>query len=254
MKLITLGTGAGNPSMTRNNSASYLEFSGRGYLIDAGQPLAASLVRKKIDFNAIRAVFLTHMHEDHFGGLTGFLKNRMVDGPCCVHLRKDWRGFWPEVWLPQQDAIEAFDALMKVQFRGHRRNRIQYHLIQPGAFYDDGFLKVAAIPNRHWCYRGEWLPSYCFRMEAEGKKLVCTGDLAADLSDFPFEAAEDADLVLCEFTHFDPMKCIDIFRKIHPRKLVFNHVARINEAIFPEFSKLFDYPMFVAKDGDEFEF
>ena len=91
-------------------------------------------------------------------------------------------------------------------------------------------------------------------MEAEGKKLVCTGDLAADLSDFPFEAAEDADLVLCEFTHFDPMKCIDIFRKIHPRKLVFNHVARINEAIFPEFSKLFDYPMSIAKDGDEFEF
>ena len=143
---------------------------------------------------------------------------------------------------------------MKVQFRGHRRNRIQYHLIQPGPFYDDGFLRVSAIPNRHWCYRDEWLPSYCFLMEAEGKKLLCTGDLAADLSDFPFEAAEHADLVMCEFTHFDPMQHLDVFQKIHPGKLVFNHVARNNEAIFPQFAAHLDYPAVVAHDGDEFEF
>jgi len=254
MKFITLGTGAGTPSKKRNNSASVLHTDHGDYVIDAGAPLTRSLIQCDIDPNNVRAVFITHMHEDHFGGLTGFLKNRMVDGPYCVHLRKDWRGFWPEVWLPQQDAIDAFDALMKVQFRGHRRNRILYRLIRPGLFYDDGFLRVSAIPNRHWLYRDEWLPSYCFLMEAGGKKLLCTGDLAADLSDFPFEAAEKADLVMCEFTHHNPMKHLDVFRKIHPGKLVFNHVARANEEMFPQLAVKLDYPAAVAQDGDEFEF
>ena len=66
-------------------------------------------------------------------------------------------------------------------------------------------------------------------------------------------AAKDADLVLCEFTHFDPENCRNLLGKIRPGKLIFNHVAERNEAVFPEFSKNFDYPMFVAKDGDEFE-
>ena len=253
MKLITLGTGAGNPTLIRHNSCSFLETSNGSYLIDAGGPVSASIIRKGLDFNAIRAVFITHMHEDHFGGLTSFLKNRMIpNGP---YNRADrWRGFWPEVWLPDPDAPEAFDRLMAIQFRGTQRDRIKYRVIQPGLFYDDGYLKATAIPNRHFKWNDLYLPSYCFLFEAEGKKLLCTGDLSADFSDFPVEAAKDADLVLCEFTHFDPENCRNLLGKIRPGKLIFNHVAGRNEAVFPEFSKNFDYPMFVAKDGDEFEF
>lgn len=253
MKIITLGTGAGNPSLIRNCSSTYLEFGGRGYLIDAGGPVTANFVRNKIDINCIRAVFLTHMHEDHFGGLTGFLKNRMVDGPYCPFMRPDWQGFWPEVWLPQQDAIEAFDNLMKVQFRGYQRQRIIYRLVTEGAFYDDGFLKVTAIPNHHFRWRGEMLPSFCYLMEAEGKKVLFTGDLAADLHDFPTEAAKDADIVFCEYTHFNPFERVEYFKNIKPGKLVFYHVAGANEAKHPEFAALLDYPSVVAKDGDIFE-
>ena len=253
MKIITLGTGAGNPSMIRNKSCTFLETSGGAYLIDAGGPVSAEIIRKGLDFNRIRAVFITHMHEDHFGGLTSFLKNRMVpNGP---YNRADrWLGFWPEVWLPDPDAPEAFDRLMAIQFRGAQRDRIKYRVIRPGLFYDDGNLKATAIPNRHFHWKDGFLPSYCFLLEAEDKKLLCTGDLAADFSDFPVEAAKDADLVLCEFTHFDLQKCQALLRAIRPGKLVFNHVAGRNEALFPEFSASFDYPMFVAKDGDEFEF
>ena len=252
MKLITLGTGGGNPSMTRNNTCIWLNTCNGAYLIDAGGPVSAAIIRKGLDFNRIRAVFITHMHEDHFGGLTSFLKNRMVpNGP---YNRADrWLGFWPEVWLPDPDAPEVFDRLMAIQFRGTQRDRIQYRVIEPGVFYDDGNLKATAIPNRHFHWKDGFLPSYCFLLEADGKKLLCTGDLAADFSDFPVEAAKDADLVLCEFTHFDLQKCQDLLRAIHPGKLVFNHVAGRNEAVFPEFSASFDYPMFVAKDGDEFE-
>ena len=62
------------------------------------------------------------------------------------------------------------------------------------------------------------------------------------------------DLVLCEFTHHNPMKHLDVFQKIHPGKLVFNHVARANEEMFPQLAVNLDYPAAVAQDGDEFEF
>jgi hypothetical protein len=181
-KLITLGTGAGNPSQTRNNSCTFLQTSHGAYLIDAGGPVTASIIRKKLDFNSIRAVFITHMHEDHFGGLPGFLKNRMVKyGP---YTRKSlWKGFWPEVWLPDADGIKAFEMLMDVQFRGQGKEKIIWKLINPGPFYDDGHLKVTAIPNQHFKFEGKYLPSYCFLFEVEGKKLLFTGDLRNDLAD-----------------------------------------------------------------------
>ena len=252
-QLITLGTGAGNPSLTRNNSCTFLKTSHGAYLIDAGGPVTASIIRKKLDFNAIRAVFITHMHEDHFGGLPGFLKNRMVKyGPYTK--RSLWKGFWPEVWLPEADAITAFDKLMATQFRGAQRDRIKYKLINPGVFYNDGFMKVTAIPNKHFKWQDQYLPSYSFLMEFEGKKLLCTGDLAKNFTDFPVKEAKDADLVLCEFTHMQAMQCIGLFKKIRPKQLVFNHVAGKNERVFPVFSKNFDYKMTVAKDGDVFEF
>ena len=252
-KLITLGTGAGIPSMTRHNSLTCLVTAHGYYLIDAGGPVFVLMVRKELDLNKVRAVFITHMHEDHFGGLLSFLKNRMRGG-VAGGIPKGWLGFWPEVWLPDPDAPEAFDRVMALQFRGERRERIKYRVIKPGLFYDDGFLKVTAIPNRHFTRKDGFLPAYCFLLEFEGKKLVCTGDLSKDLSDFPVEAAKNADLVLCEFTHFDLMMCRETFRKIRPGKLVFTHVAKKNLELLPEFSRTIDYPVAVANDGDEFEF
>ena len=251
MKLITLGTGAGTPSKTRNNTSSALVTPEGIYVIDAGAPLTASLVRSGIDLNAIRAVFITHMHEDHFGGLTSFLKDRMRD---CLEKNPAWRGIRPEIWLPDADAAEPFEKLMAIQFRGRNTDRVRFRLINPGWFYDDGYLKAYAVPTRHIPWQDGFLPSYALVFEAGGKKLVCTGDLALDGSDFPTEAAYDADICLCELTHFDPLKEIRMFQQIRPSRLIFHHVASSLAVLVPEFRRKVDYPVAVAEDGDEFEF
>jgi ribonuclease BN (tRNA processing enzyme) len=58
---------------------------------------------------------------------------------------------------------------------------------------------------------------------------------------------------VCENTHFLPIRHLDLFKKIRPGKLVFNHVSGRNEKQFPEVKKAVDYPVFIAKDGDVFE-
>lgn len=249
MKLSTLGTGAGNPSKTRKNTAHILTTPNGDYIIDAGAHLTSSMVQKDIDANNVRAVFISHMHEDHFGGLTSFLKNRMKDS-----LRKNpaWK-IRPDVWFPDADALEPYEKLMAIQFRGRNKDMINFRVIKPGVFFDDGYLKVTAIPNRHIPWEDGFLPSYCFVFEAEGKKLVYTGDLALDCSDFPVEAAANADICISELTHFDPIKEIKYFQKINPRKLVFTHVAESRAKLMPEFRKLIKYPVIVANDGDDFE-
>lgn len=250
MKIITIGTGAGNPTKTRNCAMNVLSTANGEYIIDAGISVNVSLVRNDLDINNVRAVFISHMHEDHFGGLTSFLKDRMRDS-----LRKspNWK-IIPDVWFSDADAIEAYNKLMAVQYRGRNTDMVNFRVIKEGLFFDDGYLKVSAVPTRHIPWQDGYLPTFALIFEAEGKKLVYTGDLAADCSDFPVEAAKDADLCISELTHFDYIKEVKYFQQIKPKKLIFTHVAESLAKKLTEFQKLVDYSAAVANDGDEFEF
>ena len=75
MNIHTLGTGHGNSTLSRFNSSTLYEtVDGRLYLIDAGAPVEALIRRKGFKLRNLRATFVTHMHDDHAGGLTGLMK------------------------------------------------------------------------------------------------------------------------------------------------------------------------------------
>ena len=75
MKIYTLGTSHGDSTVCRfNSSTAYETEDGRIYLVDAGAPVEALLRRKALHIKDVRAVFISHMHDDHAGGLSGLIK------------------------------------------------------------------------------------------------------------------------------------------------------------------------------------
>ncbi len=73
MKIITLGTGAGRPSLLRNSSATLLEYEGDNLLFDCGESTQMQLMRANARWGKIGVIFIGHLHGDHLNGLPGLL-------------------------------------------------------------------------------------------------------------------------------------------------------------------------------------
>ena len=75
IKIITLGTSHGDPTYERFNTSTLIEIPGYGgILIDAGTPVLGLMIRHGFPLEQLKTVFLTHMHQDHFGGLPDIVK------------------------------------------------------------------------------------------------------------------------------------------------------------------------------------
>ncbi|WP_020659307.1 MBL fold metallo-hydrolase [Amycolatopsis benzoatilytica] len=69
-KVVLLGTAGGpSPSDGRRGIASVLVANGVGYVVDAGAAAAGQLWRGGMGFDAVRGIFVTHLHSDHIADL-----------------------------------------------------------------------------------------------------------------------------------------------------------------------------------------
>ena len=86
--------------------------------------------------------------------------------------------------------------------------------------FSDGNLSIRAIPTKH-CEN-----SYAFLVEAEGKKILFTGDLLHPSVDFPEVAfEEELELIITELGHFQPEECTGAFEKAKAKRIVFSHIS-----------------------------
>lgn len=73
MRITLLGTGGPRPDPTRQGPATLVETEGLKLLFDAGRGVATQLAKAQIHTRDLDAVFITHHHFDHIGGLGDLL-------------------------------------------------------------------------------------------------------------------------------------------------------------------------------------
>lgn len=73
MRITLLGTGGPRPDPARQGPATLVQVAGLRLLFDAGRGVATQLAKADVSLNEIDAVFLTHHHFDHIGGLGDLL-------------------------------------------------------------------------------------------------------------------------------------------------------------------------------------
>jgi ribonuclease Z len=79
MRVIPLGTSSGKPTLRRNVSALAAAREGEWLLFDCGEGTQTQIIRAGLNPSRLAAIFITHLHGDHFNGLPGFLSTMGMD-------------------------------------------------------------------------------------------------------------------------------------------------------------------------------
>ena len=234
MKLIFAGTSHGIPEKDRFCSATFLEISGNVYIIDAGAPISPLLLRYGLRHEDVRGIFVTHCHGDHMEGLPEF----------CNQITWYYRNAAPDIYLPEQRCVDLLHGWVR-EIQRTDRDPLRLYAYQPGCIYRDERMEIEAVPTRH-------IPSaHAFRIKAEGKTLLFTGDMSQQYPEFP-ELLQGLhyDLVVCESAHNTTLAdCSDLLRQADTKHLVINHINPVKLKGIEAVQDSFPFPFTIAYDG-----
>jgi ribonuclease BN (tRNA processing enzyme) len=211
MKIKFWGTAAGLAERGRHCTSMRVQVGGEYYIIDFGAPVEYMMANEGIKPSDIRAGFITHMHSDHVDALPSFAKlyaqfTNFIYAPASV-----------DMFLP--DGIEALLSWLGA-LRLSMSERMRFHLMGEGLIYDNGRVRVRAIPTEHL---GKGNPCYAYVFEADGKRVLFSGDITDDFHDFP--RGEHYDLVICELAHGQIGALKKCLAEADFDRLIFNHMS-----------------------------
>ena len=222
MKITFLGTAAGIPEKDRDCTSTMIETGGKIYLVDVGAPVVNKLVDSGKNIEDIKAVFITHCHGDHVYGLRDLIR--------VVNNANIFKSASLDYYIPEQTLVNAIKDYFAAVIKKIREDVNRFHVFFEGVIFEDENVKVTAVKNAHMEKRKR--PSYSLIIEAEGKKVVFSGDLSQNLSknDFPEIAIrENVDALVLEFAHINKESLTRQLDKCIAKKLILNHISRYEE-------------------------
>lgn len=246
MRFSFLGTSHGVPAADRFTSCYLLEVKGNLYVFDAGAPVVNLLLQRGADMRDVKGFFCSHFHGDHIDGGINMLN--LFDW---YYKETDMDAFLPDkvaesvIRLYGRECDDAYFA----------DGRIRFHVIQPGVIFDDGIIRVTAIPVAHITAPGK--ASFAFAIEAEGKAILYTGDLSHDphTKDFPEIAfRQHFELILSECAHFSVEKLAVCMDRVDADYFAVSHIFPMTKiAELEALREKYPFQLLIPDDGDELE-
>lgn len=183
-----LGTGNAFADGGRSHACIHLEAPGASLLLDCGM---ASLpaIRKAVDLFTLQAIAVSHLHGDHFGGVSTLVMQQHYagrTGPLAIGGPREL----------QERSTRAGEALYK-DFSPGTTIRYGLSYVTLGETPQPlGGAEVSALPVQHVAVSDP----HGLRVRIAGKLIAYSGD--ARWSDELIAVANGADLFICESTHY----------------------------------------------------
>jgi len=249
MKLIILGSGTSVPHPQRAAAANWLETSSGSLLLDVSPDAAHRLAQERVDWPALDAIWVSHFHLDHLGGLAPFL----------FGLR----------WAPQMR--ERTKALKLVGPVGMRRlldvfdQSNHYHLFEQRFPIDviqvQGGAQFEILPGlKADTFSTSHTPeSLALRLkDIDGASLVYTSDTGYEEELAEFAKGVDLLLLECSYHRNKPVnkhlaltEAMRIAQLANPRRVVLTHLYSDWDGVdlVAEAGGLWSGDVIEAKDG-----
>ena len=249
MKLTILGSGTSVPHPERASPAFWLETSSGSILLDISADAPHRMAQELLDWSNLDAIWISHFHLDHIGGLAPFLFG-MKWAPQTESRTKPLRIFGPE---HAGQLIETIDTANNYRLL-EQRFAIEIVEITPGSNFE--ILPGVTAATLKTPHTNE---SLALRLkDADSKPFVYTSDTGFSEDLAPF--AKDAALLLmeCSFRRNKPiqkhLELADAMRIAHecaPEKLVLTHLYPEwdNIDLAAEARALWPGETIAAKDG-----
>ena len=222
MHLQVVGCGDAFGSGGRFNTCFHLVGSEINALIDCGATSLVALNKLAIKRNEISAIFISHFHADHIGGVPFFIleANYVLKraGPLTIAGPPGLKTRYPE--------------LMEVAFPGTKNLELPFELtlqeLEIGRRSKIGHIGVTPFHVKHDDRAG---PCLGFRFEVEGKVIGFSGD--TEWTEALIDIGREADLFICEsYMRDKPVKyhmgLSALERRldqIRPKRLILTHMS-----------------------------
>lgn len=189
-----LGT-KGGPAIRKGSpmpTSSLLCLGGQCIVVDAGLGVTRGLCDQGMALKDIDAIFITHLHSDHYLELGPLLHTAWTAGlktPVRIWGPSGLARYFEGFWLSMKEDI---DTRIEDEGRPDLRGLITCHVIAAAETITAGAITVTAMPSIHPPLTESW--SLSFR--GAGRHVVFSGDSAYNpaLADF----ARGADLLIHE--------------------------------------------------------